>query len=70
MKLTKAQEDWLAVHRDYTPIGQPRADVCFASFGTLYADGSYAEASPGKAILLRPGCIGVGLAALKGSGNG
>lgn len=70
MKLTKAQDDWLALHPDHTPVGPPRDNVWFKSFGTLYADGSYIEASPGKAILLRPGCICVGLAALKGSGNG
>jgi hypothetical protein len=38
--LTKEQQDWLAAHPDFGPVGPPR-DVKFSEWGSLYPDGTY-----------------------------
>ena len=59
--MTEAQKEWLARHPEHEPFGPPRPGVRFKLCGTLYADGEFDITLPMKPVILRPGCIGVGV---------
>ncbi len=63
VKLTAEQQEWLAAHPEFGPIGPPRANVRFTEWGTLYPDGAYTKSEPGQPIRLVAGppyAVGVG----------
>jgi len=59
--MTKAQQNWMAAHPQYEPVGRPHPGVKFSSCGTLYADGRFDLLAPMKVVKLEEGCFAVGI---------